>query len=53
MKIVIEELETPGERYVRIRDDCLDIIRFSPDPDEKQAAKLRLKEAFEEWWNTL
>ncbi len=53
LRIIIEELETADERYVRIRDDCLEILRSSPNPEERLDAKNRLKDAFEEWWKTL
>lgn len=53
MRIIIPELESADERWVRIRDECMHIIRFPPSEDAKQDAKRRLKEAFLEWWETL
>lgn len=53
MQIIIPELESPGERWVRIRDECMDIIRSTSDENVKKAAKKRLKQAFLEWWETL
>lgn len=53
MIVTIPELETAGERWVRLRDEYLDELEHCNNAERRDELKCLLRQEFNKWLETL